>query len=103
MTSTIVPLGFQICDPAGLVQITKTPESRKYEKNTKNILNPPSRVGARKYEKITEKLQKWRQLYHPYGAMTLASFSLLSSSAGMLRLLLLFGCTPKGSYGNTAF
>ena len=43
------------CDPAGLVQITKTPESRKYEKITKKIQNPPSRVGARKYEKNTEK------------------------------------------------
>ena len=45
------------CDPAGLVQITKTSESRKYEKITKNIQNP-LRVGDRKYEKITEKMQK---------------------------------------------
>ena len=47
----------QPCDPVGLVQITKTPESRKYEKITKKIQNPPFRVGARKYEKNTEKKQ----------------------------------------------
>ena len=52
------------CDPAGLVQITKTPESRKYEKITKKMQNPPSRVGARKYEKNTEKIQKWPKNHH---------------------------------------
>ena len=53
-----VNLGFGGCDPAGLVQITKTPESRKYEETPKKIQNPPSRPGARKYEKNTEKIQK---------------------------------------------
>ena len=52
------------CDPAGLVHITKTPESRKYEKILKKIQNPPSRVGAREYEKITKKIQKWPQNHH---------------------------------------
>ena len=46
------------CDSVGLVQGTKTPQGRKYEKITKKIQNPPPRVGSRKYEKITEKIQK---------------------------------------------
>ena len=48
------------CDSVGLVQGTKPPQGRKYEKITKKkIQNPPPRVWPRKYEKITEKLQKW--------------------------------------------
>ena len=47
------------CDPTGLVQITKTPESRKYEKITKKMQDPPPRIEARKYKKNTEKIQKW--------------------------------------------
>ena len=37
-------------DPAGVVQRPKTPESRKYEEITKDMQNPPPRVGPRKYE-----------------------------------------------------
>ena len=47
------------CNSVGLVQGTKTPQGRKYEKNTKKLQNPPPWVGPRKYEKITEKIQKW--------------------------------------------
>ena len=39
-------------DPSGVVQSPKSPESRKYEKITKNIQNPPPQVAPRKYEKI---------------------------------------------------
>ena len=41
------------CDPAGLLRSPKTPEPRKYQKKQ----NPPPRVGARKYEKYSEKIQ----------------------------------------------
>ena len=33
----------------------KNPESRKYEKMTGKMQNPPPRVGPRKYEKMTQK------------------------------------------------
>ena len=53
-SETVLLKQYSACDPAGLVQITQNPESQKYEKITKKIQNPPSRDGARKYEKITE-------------------------------------------------
>ena len=43
---------------------TKTPEPRKYEKNTKKIQNPPPRVGPQKNEKNTEKIRKWAENDH---------------------------------------
>ena len=46
---------FNLCDPAGVVQSPKTPESRKYEKIMKKIPNPQPHVAPRKYENITEK------------------------------------------------
>ena len=49
--------------PCGFGTDYKTPESRKSEKITKKIQNPPSWVGARKYEKITEMAQKSPFLY----------------------------------------
>ena len=55
-------------DAAGLVQITKTPESQKYEKITKKMQNPPSRAGARKYEKNTEKKTKM-VIFGPFQAV----------------------------------
>ena len=36
----------------------KNPSSRKYEKNTKKLQNPPFRVGPEKNRKNTKKLQK---------------------------------------------
>ena len=53
----------EICDPAGLVQITKTPESRKYEKITKkNTKSPFPGWGPKRCKKNIEKIQKWRFL-----------------------------------------
>ena len=43
------------CDPAGLVQITKTPESRKSEKITKKMQNPLPGLGPENTKKLPKK------------------------------------------------
>ena len=53
--SQIDNIWWEAYDPAGVVQSPKTPESRKYEKNTKKNTNPRPQVAPRKYEKMTEK------------------------------------------------
>ena len=50
--------GTHICDSVGLVQGPKTPQNRKYEKNTEKLQNPPPSGGPRKYDKVTKKMQK---------------------------------------------
>ena len=47
-----------VCDPVGLVQITTTPESRKYEKITETIQNPLPGLGPENTKKLPKKMAK---------------------------------------------
>ena len=58
-------------DPAGVVQSPKNPESRK---DAKKIQNPRPQVAPRKYEKITEKIQR-RQFFGPFFGIFSVIFS----------------------------
>ena len=54
------------CELAELVQSTKNPESRKYEK----VQNPPRPENTKKYEKITElaTVQPFLYFFRIFGA-----------------------------------